>query len=182
MDRKTRLFQRESFGAQQACSSGQPQFVSTLTIGRFYCARVALVQDLPALAQPTCSTEEDTRSRQERMSDDAATVKAARERPVSTCGSGHPETGRACPEPKALEQKTFHVENGVLVGRDMGRVRGVICSAHDGQPERHKHAYLLPIWSLWSRCVACGWRHENQVTTSSSFCIIALMRQAVVKA
>ena len=96
-------------------------------------ASVAFAQDLPALAQPTCSTEDDKRSRQERMRDDAATVKAARERPVSTSG---PDTGRACPEPKAFEQKTFRVGNGVLVGRDMGRVGGVICSAHDGQPER----------------------------------------------
>ena len=38
MDRKTRLFQRESFGAQQAGSSGQPKFVSTLTSRRFCCA------------------------------------------------------------------------------------------------------------------------------------------------
>ena len=64
MDRKTRLIHRESFGAQQACSSGQPKFVSTLTSGRFCCARVAFVHDLPAPAQPTCSTEEDTKSKQ----------------------------------------------------------------------------------------------------------------------
>ena len=38
---KTCLFHRESFGAQQAGSSGQPKFVSTLTNGRFsgICAR-----------------------------------------------------------------------------------------------------------------------------------------------
>ena len=31
----------------------------------------------------------------------------------------------------------------------------------DTQGDRH------PIWSLWCRCVACGWRHGNHVATSS---------------
>ena len=42
-------------------------------------------------------------------------------------------------------------------------VASVICSAQDGQPE-HGHTGWPP---LWGRCVACGWRHENHVATSS---------------
>ena len=135
--------------------------------------RAAFAQDLPALAQPTCSTEDDTRSRREGTHVRRRRYSEGCTR--ATCGPGHQETGRACPEPKVLEPKTFRVENGVLVGPEMGRI-----NAHNTRTSgassvqrmmdnlnANKHAHLIPIWSLWSRCVACGWRHENQVATSS---------------
>ena len=53
----------------------------------------------------TCSTENDTESRQERMiedDDDAAEEKAAREGPVAACGRGHQETGPASQEPRSM--------------------------------------------------------------------------------
>ena len=69
------------------------------------------------------------------------------------------------PEPETLNKAKFGVENRVFVAEKMGRV-----NAHETTASRassvlrvmdtlnaYKHADRLPIWSLWSRCVACGW-------------------------
>ena len=72
----------------------------------------------------TCSTENDTESRQERMreDDDAAEEKAAREGPVAARGRGHQDREPASEEPKACREAKLFEEDTVFVGRKMGRV------------------------------------------------------------
>ena len=50
-----------------------------------------------------CSTEEDTRSSQEGVKEEAATMKTAHGGPVATCGHGHRETGRGKPRTQNIE-------------------------------------------------------------------------------
>ena len=66
--------------------------------------------------------------------------------------------------PDALNQKRLRVENGVLVGREMGRInvhhtrtsRASSVQRVMGNLKTYKHADRLPIWSFRCRCVACG--------------------------
>ena len=143
----------------------------------------------PANTGSTCSTEEDAKSRPERMRDDAAKMKAARNNegctPMVLLQHAELVVKRrdgVSREPTALEQKTFRVENGVLVGQEMGRINvhktrtsrssSVQCTM--GNLNAYKHADRLPIWSMRSRYVACG-------CGKLGLCITASTQQSVIK-
>ena len=141
----------------------------------------------------TCSTENDTESRQGRMredDDDAAEQKAAREGPVAACGRGHQETGPASQEPEAGREAKLFEEDTVFVGRNMGRVNVHKTSASRESSVRrmmdkltvYTHVARFMIRSRGaSRCVACGWGRGNpggnmHEMSKVGLCITALMR------
>ena len=104
---------------------------------------------------------------------------AAREGRVATLELVVKRRDGVGPEPKALKQNTFRVENGVLVERQMGRINvhktrtsrssSVQCTM--GNLNAYKHA---DRWSMRSRYVACG-------CGKLGLCITASIQQSVIK-
>ena len=149
--------------------SGQPQCASTLTRGCFSCARdvrdvASSICARPTSTDSTCSSEEDAKSRQEGVKEEAATMKTAREGPVATCGPGHRETGLGEPRTKNIDVSEIpHKDLRVCCSEDGSgqreqdcRVACVIFSAQMDNLNVYTHGDRLPSWSLWGRCAASG--------------------------
>ena len=123
--------------------------------------RVAFAQDLPALAQPTCSTEDDTRSRRE-----GTHVRRRRHSEGCTRASNFNMRNWSSRDGTSLSRTQCvgakDIPRGELCAGRKGHgsdqraqhqnIRCVICSAHDGQPERQQtcshHSDLVLVESV----------------------------------
>ena len=152
--------------------------VSTLTNGCFCCARDTRDVASGTCATPTstgsmCSTEEDTRSSQEGVKEEAATMKTAHGGPVATCG----------PEPRTLQLAKFHVENGVFVAQEMRRANAhkTTTSRVSSVLRRWTTSRFTPMRIAFRSgpCGAAAWHADG--CGKLGLCISASTQQSVIK-